>query len=265
MMAQPAYWQSKSRLLMEFNWIPESLSTFSFAGLIMLSCFTSMLTASVGIGGGTVMLAVMAQIIPIKAIIPIHGVVQLGSNFGRALVMLPQLDKALLGWFLLGSMLGALLGGQVVISLPVTVLKITLGAFILYSVWGPPVPGMNASTPSLAAGGFVSTLLTMFVGATGPFVLAMLRVFPLPPPTLVSTTAACMVIQHLLKVMVFGLLGFAFGPWLPLVILMVVSGFIGTLIGQRILLGLDPEKFRHGLNIVLTLLALRLILEPLLS
>ena len=66
-----------------------------------------MLTAAVGIGGGTVLLAVMAQVLPIKAIVPIHGVVQFGSNFGRAAIMMRQLSKPVVLWFLAGSVVGA--------------------------------------------------------------------------------------------------------------------------------------------------------------
>jgi len=244
---------------MEFSLIPESISTLSFVLFVALSLFTSMLTASIGIGGGTIMLAAMAQSFPAQAIIPVHGVVQFGSNLGRALIMVPQLNRNLVLWFLVGSVAGALLGGQIVISLPTTILKLCLGIFILYSVWGPAIPGMGDNHKSLLAGGFLSTLLTMFVGATGPFVLAILRACPITPQALVATTAACMVIQHLLKILVFGLLGFAFAPYLAMIILMVASGFIGTLIGKKMLIKVDEAKFKQGLNVVLSLLALRLI------
>ncbi len=113
--------------------IPESLSILNFSLLIGLSFFTSLLTAAIGIGGGTLMLPFMAQVLPVKAIIPVHGVVQLGSNFGRMLVMFQSIDKSLVGWFLLGCCFGAFLGGQIVISLPADILRLALGFFILYS------------------------------------------------------------------------------------------------------------------------------------
>jgi len=244
---------------------PTELSTLAFYGLVLLSCVTSMVSASMGIGGGTVLLAVMAQVIPIKAIIPVHGVVQLGSNLGRAMMLMPQLNWQLASWFLLGSLVGALVGGQIVVSLPVTILKVTLGVFILYSVWGPKLSRLSGNTRGLLGGGFLSTLLTMFVGATGPFVIAILRSFELSRTALVSTSAACMVIQHLLKIIVFGLLGFAFWPYMGLMVLMILSGLIGTFIGTKILLKVNEIKFKHGLNIILSLLALRLIIEPLLN
>ena len=241
--------------------IPDFLSHYVFYGLIILSCFTSMLSISIGLGGGTIMLAVMAQLLPVAAIIPIHGTVQLGSNFGRAIVMVPHVNRHLLGWFLLGSICGAFLGGQIVISLPTAILQAVLGTFILLSVWNPSLKIYKPSDGGLFVGGLLSTVLTMFVGATGPFVMAMLRGFALSPQRLVSTSAACMVIQHILKVFVFGLLGFAFAPYLPLIVLMVASGFVGTIIGRRLLLKVDEVKFKRGLSIVLTILALRLLMN----
>lgn len=245
---------------MEITLVPDALSLNSFTLLIVLSCFTSMLTAALGIGGGTVLLAVMAQIIPVKAIVPVHGVVQLGSNFGRAAIMSTNLHLPITGWFLLGSIIGALVGGQVVVNLPVAILQGVLGAFILYSVWGPKIGGLGGNAKGLVTGGFLTTLLTMFIGATGPFVIAVLRTFNLSPQVLVATSAACLVIQHLLKVVVFGLLGFVFTAYVPLIVLMVLSGFIGTVLGKRVLIKADPEKFQRGLNIILSLLALRLLL-----
>jgi len=239
--------------------LPEILPpTIAFA-LVMLSLLTSLITASIGIGGGTIMLAVLAQVLPVKAIIPIHGVVQLGSNFGRSVVMRKDINWNHLLWFSLGSLAGALLGGQLVVSLPVDALRLILGGFILYSVWGPKFSSSVTGSGTLASGGFLSTLLTMFVGATGPFVLALLRAINLPRLELVATNAACMVVQHFLKVLVFGLLGFAFAPYFLLVLLMVVSGFLGTIMGKRILLRVNEKKFQLGVNVALTVLALRLL------
>ena len=244
--------------------IPEVLSAGEFWLLVVVSFFTSFTTAAVGIGGGTVLLAVMAQVVPVKAIIPVHGVVQLGSAVGRTLVMYASINKALFGWFLIGCVVGAIIGGQIVVTLPVNMLRVTLGMFILYSTWGPALGGLARSTKALAVGGLLTTTLTMFVGATGPFVMALVRPFQLPPLAVVATFSACIAFQHLVKVLVFGLIGFAFGPYLPLILLMIATGFAGTLLGKRHLLRVDPKKFAMGLNIVLTLLALRLIAQALL-
>jgi len=222
---------------------------------------SSLMSAAFGIGGGTIMLAVLAQVLPVKAIIPVHGVIQIGSNLGRAAALASQVRWQYLLWFFLGCLIGAVVGGKVVISLADNIPRIILGCFILYSVWGPKFTSRSKDSRTIAIGGFVSTLLTMFVGATGPFILALLKALELPRVALVATNAACMVLQHSLKVIVFGLLGFAYGPYLSLILLMIISGFIGTLIGKRVLLKINEDKFRLVINVLLSVLAIRLLIS----
>ena len=59
--------------------------------LLAVSTAGSFITAAFGIGGGAVMLATMALILPAPALIPVHGVVQLGSNVGRLWLMRPPI------------------------------------------------------------------------------------------------------------------------------------------------------------------------------
>jgi len=156
------------------------------------------------------------------------------------------------------------IGGQIVVSLPVDLLRGLLGGFILFSVWGSAllkrsIDSRFANSKSLTIGGLLSTVLTMFVGATGPFVIAILKPFKLAPKILVATNAVCLVVQHLLKIVVFGFLGFVFTPYIPLIVLMMISGFVGTIIGRNILLNLNQKAFETGLNIILSLLGLRLL------
>lgn len=235
------------------------MAPLTFFLLGSLSFFTSFLTAAIGIGGGTLLLAAMAQTLPVPSVIPVHGVVQFGSNLGRALLMLRQVQLQIWLAFLLGSLFGALLGGQLVVSLPAKVLKISLAVFILYSAWAPAIALPFRNIKSIAVGGAVTTLLTMFVGATGPFVMSMMKSLGLLPVSRVATVAACLVVQHGLKILVFGLLGFAFAPWIGLILVMIAMGFAGTWCGRRWLLKVSTEKFERILSLVLSLLAARLI------
>ena len=70
-----------------------------------------------------------------------------------------------------------------------------------------------------------------------------------------------MTAQHGLKIVAFGILGFVFAPWLPLIVAMDASGFVGTVVGTRLLHVLSEQLFRKALKAVLTLLALNLLLS----
>ncbi len=243
--------------------IPGTLGLFDAALLVGVSFFTSLLTAAVGIGGGMLLLAVMAQILPVLAIIPVHGVVQLGSNAGRAHILRPNIDGRILLYFSVGSLVGALVGGNIVVTLPVIYLQLILAGFILFSTWGPKPSAKTSGKNGLMIGGFLSTLLTMFVGATGPFVAVMLKRLRLDKTPQVATMAACMSIQHALKFLVFVMLGFSFAPYAILIIVMIIVGFLGTLVGRRLLDALSEEVFSNMLKWALTFLALRLLWKAL--
>jgi uncharacterized protein len=97
------------------------------------------------------------------------------------------------------------------------------------------------------------------VGATGPFVQALFLPLELDKRVLVASHAACNVIQHGLKVLAFGWLGFNFADWLPLMGAMIASGFLGTWMGTRLLEKLPEELFKTILKWLLTVLALDLL------
>ncbi len=229
------------------------------AALVGLSFLTSMLTASAGLGGGVIMLAVMASVMPAPAVIPTHGVIQLGSNAGRAALMRAWINRPVLAWFSAGALVGALLGGSVFVALPPDVLKLIIGLFVLYSVWGPKFRRVRIADRAYSAVGAATTFLTMFVGGTGPFVAAFISPDRFGKEPTVATHGACMTVQHGLKVAVFGLFGFAFGPWLVLLAAMIAGGFLGTLAGRAVLLKLPERAFTIVFRTVLTLLALRLV------
>ena len=239
--------------------LPPDVSPLASIGLVALSLFTSALTAAAGIGGGLVLLSVMASFLPPIVVIPIHGVVQLGSNAGRAVLLRQHIDRGILLPFVLGSVLGIALGAKLFVALPTSVLEIILGLFILACVWLPKLKASRIANRAFVLVGAVGSFVTMFVGATGPFVASFITPERLERHAVVATHATCMTVQHSLKVAAFGFLGFAFLPWVPLLAAMIAAGFLGTMLGRRLLDRLPHHIFARAFKIILTVLALRLL------
>ncbi|MCR9123883.1 MAG: sulfite exporter TauE/SafE family protein [Phyllobacteriaceae bacterium] len=244
--------------------LPPGLEGLEAALLIAASYVTSAMTAAFGIGGGLMLLALMGPVVPVAALIPVHGVVQLGSNAGRAWHMRHHAEPPVLVPFLLGSLAGAGLGAMFVIQLPDTVLKLILGLFVLAVTWLKLPALAFASHSVMAAGGLASTFATMFVGATGPLVNALFARSFDGREQLVANAALAMSIQHGLKVAAFGALGFAFWQWMPVIAAMIATGYLGTCTGARILSIIPETAFRRVFKLALTLLALDLIRRALL-
>ncbi len=240
--------------------LPEGVGTGAAVLLVVASFFTSALTAAFGVGGGVAMLALMGLFIPVAALIPVHGAVQLGSNTGRAWHQRAHVRRDVFGPFLAGSLIGAIAGAFFVVQLPDAVLKLVLGAFIVAVTWAR-IPGFDRlSRAGLALGSAVTAMVTMFVGATGPLLSAFFaQLMPDDRKALVATHAAGMTIQHFLKVVVFGFAGFAFAAWLPLVAAMIASGYLGTVYGSGWLEKLPEETFRRWFKVGITVLALDMI------
>lgn len=240
--------------------IPADISPFAALVLVVASFFTSALTAAFGVGGGIAMLALMGIVMPVAVLIPVHGVVQLGSNTGRAVHQRAHIRWPLFGPFVIGAIVGSLIGGAVVVELPDAFLKIVLALFVITVTW-TKIPGFDRLTHAgIVAGGAVIGLVTMFLGATGPMIAAFLnQAITDDRKAVVATHAMLMVVLHTLKIAVFGALGFAFARWVPLLAAMIATGYAGTIYGLRLLDRMPEERFRWWFKVLLTVLALDLL------
>jgi len=241
--------------------VPPDLSAATAVLLVGFSFFTSALTAAVGLGGGIALIAMMALVMPVSALVPVHGVVQLGSNAGRMLVQFKHVDWLIAVWFAAGALVGASVGGAIAVQLPAAVLKTGIGFFVLWVVWGRAPKLDHMRKQAMAVAGFAGTFLSMFFGAAGPIGGAVLSTLGLTRHQFVANQAVTAMTMHVFKILVFGVLGFAFAPWAGLIVMMVASGFLGTLAGSRLLGRMNEAAFKTGFRWVMTALAANLFLQ----
>ena len=239
--------------------LPESLSWPFAAALIVASFFLSAMTAVLGVGGGTGMLAIMAPLFPPAVLIPIHGIIQLGSNGGRAIVMRDHVHRKIFAYFLVGGVIGTVIAANVFIALPGPLLQVLLAAFIVILVWAPKFKQFSVSDKGFLGVGVVVNFLGMFLGAAGPLFGACMAADKHSKHTIVATQGACVSTHYLLKAIAFGVIGFAYEAWLPFIIAMIASGFAGTLLVGRILDKVPERAVGTAFRVVLTIFALKLL------
>ena len=235
------------------------LDLWGFLLLCSVSFAGSLIAAAMGLGGGTLMLVTMALFLPPAVLIPVHGVVQFGSNFGRTVLMVRDVLSSIIPVFLIGTILGALIGGHLVINLPTSLLQAILAFFVLYATWAPKFQASSSGKRTFFGVGTIGAFATMFVGATGPLIAPFVSTASKERQQVVATLAMLMAIQHGFKIIAFGLLDFAFGPYIPLLVGLLAFGFAGTWSGKLMLNRLPEQIFRVGLKTILTLLSLRLL------
>lgn len=239
--------------------VPPDISPLFAGVLVFCSFLTSALTAALGLGGGVTLLAIMGLGMPVSSLLPVHGIVQLGSNLSRSLMQRLFIVWPLALWFLIGSVIGITLGAPIALWIPDSAAKLALAAFILWSVFRKRTPPDSINRPFFILGGALTSLGTMIVGATGPMVAGLLSAQGLTKQPLIATHALCMVLQHGLKILAFGLMGFAYHAWLPMLIAMIASGTLGTWLGTRLLDNLPEKRFRTAFRLTMLVLSAQLV------
>jgi uncharacterized membrane protein YfcA len=227
--------------------------------LLLIALLTSTFAAVFGMGGGVPLIALMPGFVPAAAIIPLHAFTQLASNGSRAAFGWRHIDVSLVVPFLLGAVVGAVLGGRVFLSLNLDYLPAIIGAVILVITWLPLPKLRGDGNWPLVLLGFYQTGIGMLVGASGPLGAALLARRQQQRDWLVVNTAVYMTSNHLLKLIAFGFMGFAFYDYLWLLLGMTTAVIIGSWLGTR-LRGFVPEiNFQFWFKLMVSLLALRMI------
>lgn len=240
--------------------LPPDVNGLIALGLIALSLLTSLITATFSLGGGSLMIAAMALVLPPVVVVPVHACVQFGSNAGRAWVLRAHIQWHFILWLTLGALLGSVLGGRLAFLLPEKWFAAAIGVFVLVTTWLPQPPGVANNRAVQFFGGAIVSAVGMVVGAAGPLLAAFVRSIP-DRRQLVATHAMLNSLQHVIKVAVFAALGFAFRDYVPLILAMVAAGFVGTRIGSRLLTRVPEHVFRLSFRVLLSVVAIGLILR----
>ncbi len=225
---------------------------------------TSILSAVAGLGGGVILLTVIAQFHAPTVAIPIQGGIQLVSNGSRAAILRRDIDWSVVrrtGILLLPA---SFAGVAVATALPEDTMRIILGVFVLVVGWRPALiklRGGRRSTSGLMAVGAASGFLNTTVGASGPFVSPFFKAVTASHVAFVATAGCIQVAAHAAKLVAFGADGFDFGDHLPLMAVGAVGVAAGSWIGTRLLGRVGDGDLDLIFKVVLTALAVRLILR----
>jgi uncharacterized protein len=241
-----------------FLGVPD-ISGATFAWLAAVPALTAFLGVVTGAAGGLLLLAILSLIFPPAVLIPLHTVVQMGAGASRVIIMWQYVMRWAVLPFLAGSVLGAALGAQIFISLPTAMLQGILGAFIIVMTWVPGFARLGRQNQRFAVVGFGATFLGIFVSATGTMVAPFVLGASPDRRNYAATFAALMTVVHVSKLVAFGFLGVALWAYVPLMAAMIAAATVGNFVGSRVLTHMPERGFRRVFQVILTLLALRLL------
>lgn len=227
--------------------------------LVPIAFLTSAVAGAIGMGGGVLLIALMPGLVPVAAIIPIHAITQLASNVSRAAFGWREIDWTLIPAVTLGSVAGAWFGAEMYSGLDLRWIPGLIGTIILIITWLRLPRPTGRGKAALVLLGFYQTGLGMVAGATGPLGAAVLLRHNSDRDWLVVNTAAYMSLNHAVRMFAFALLGFAFTPWITLIIAMAAAVTLGSWLGTRLRSAIPQEKFHLWFKLLVTLLAVRMI------
>ncbi|MEM7091902.1 MAG: sulfite exporter TauE/SafE family protein [Actinomycetota bacterium] len=229
-------------------------------GLVAL--VTAIISAVAGLGGGIILLAVIAQFRAPAVAIPIHGCIQLFSNGFRTFLLRDGVNWRAVAY---GSVLlapAALLGVQVATSMPEDATRIAMAIFMLIASWRPKWLGWDRpgrTERGLVPVGALSGFLSATVGASGPVVSPFYRAVTASHRAFVATAGCTQVLSHAAKIGGFVLDGFDLGDHLTVIGVAIAGVAVGTWIGTNLLERADERRLSQLFKLTLTVLAFRLL------
>lgn len=232
----------------------------------ILTFVTSTVAGAVGIGGGMMLIAILPSlsILPVNALIPVHGMTQMSSNLSRAFFGYKSIRMETIPKFLIGSLVGIGFFASVLAAISLEYVPLFIAIYILLSLWSKSFNSKIKRYENYYLIGFLQTGLSIVVGATGPLAMSLLLKEYKDKEVVVATAAALMSITHTLKVIVFIFFGFVFWDYAWVLVFMIVGAVAGSYVGTRVRGWIDGDKFVLGLRILLSLLAVRMIAKILL-
>ena len=227
---------------------------------------TAALSAVVGMAGGITLLSVMLLFFAPLVAIPMHGVVQLVSNSSRAFIQRKHVDWTILWRYSAMLVPMGFVGLEVAQSLPPTVTRALIGAFVLIATWKPgwlligTHPERANHHRRFFLLGAVAGVLNMTIGAVGPLIAPFFLKIGLTRQALIGTKATCQAAGHFTKIAIFAIAGFAFADYAIPLVLLSLSVIAGSWIGSQLLERVSELWFKRLYQGVLTLIALRLVI-----
>ena len=245
--------------------------------LIITALITSSISAIIGMGGGVILLGIMAILIPEGyMVIALHGIIQMFSNGTRTFVFRQYLKKRLISEYFFGAIIGLSLSSIIIFGfinlyevesaneIKFDYLKPIIGIYILWFLFLRRSKKEKNNKLFIIVG-LISGISSVFVGAVGPLISPFFIRKDLNKENVIANKAGCQIITHIGKIPIFiYFFDFNYTEHYTILLPLVLSVYIGTNIGKKLLGKLSEKTFKMFFKFSLTLIAVRLILGELL-
>jgi uncharacterized protein len=229
--------------------------------LVVVAFLTATLSGVFGMAGGLVLMGALAFLLPVSVAFVTHGILQLVANGWRAILHRKHIAWPVLGWFLIAALLATGIVSLFTIIPSKFTLFLLLGLVPLV-IWLPRTwVVLDAANPVDALiFGTLTSVLNLTAGVAGPLLDMLFVRTGLSRHQIVATKAAIQSLNHVAKIIVYGLmLGAAKKGAMPplwLFALAAPASMIGTVAGGCILDRMSDVNFKRWTAWIITAIGL---------
>lgn len=219
-----------------------------FSVLAASTLVTAFISGILGMAGGMILMGVLLAFLPLPAAMMLHGISQLASNGGRALMLRNEVDWRVFRGYVVGAALALGLFAATSIAVGKAAALIAMGLTPFAALLLPEKLHLNVERRGHSAlCGFVCLALNLVAGIAGPILDAFFVRSKMSRHAVVATKALTQTLSHLVKIVYFGgviaVQGGEVSPWL--IPTMVLLAFLGTSLSRPVLERMSDASFRQ--------------------
>ena len=184
------------------------MSQLLVPSVVTVAAFVASTVAAIaGFGGAAILLPILVWGFGVREAIPMLTVAQLVGNGSRVWFNRDKVVMPVVGWFALGAVPMATVGGLLFAAAPAPFLRRLLGVFLILTVVYRHTPlGRKAQMTSrgFLGVGLVFGFLSALLGSVGPLQAPFFLAYGLVKSAYIGTEALATVIMHIVKLGVYG-------------------------------------------------------------
>lgn len=223
----------------------------------------ALITSLTGLGGGSLILAVLLLMFPPQLAIPLHTFTQVSANVLRTGISLKSVKWKVVAAYGALMLPATWVAGLLFDLINPSWLKIVVGSFLLISVvpmkWKPRGETRLSTFVFLGA---ISGFLGVFVGSVGPMVTPFFNRLKIGREGVLTTKSASQMVMQLAKLVAFsGAAQIDFGALKGYVWILVCASLAGVLISLPIGKKISDDKLELAVNVLLGCISLKILFE----
>ena len=221
-----------------------TIDYFDISVLVIVTFFSSIISATTGSGGGVLLFSVMTLYLPLFVLIPIHGFLQMCMNWLRCCFLVDAMRWKSFAFFSISACIGAVCAVIFIPKIPKEIPYFIIALFIFYTILKPKnIPDFIIGDRWFAVVGLITGILGILVGAIGPFLALFYVRKDLSKQQVVANKSAMQAIIHTTKLPIFLYLGFSYFDYAYFITALLIAGLIGTRIGIYALMWIPQVYF----------------------